>query len=86
MWTILRNTIQMTAQQLSASPASFRKPWISDETWQVILRRREVKNTADQRTYANLSDEIKRRCRKYKEHYIAQICEEIEYPAHHNEF
>lgn len=87
LWTNIRETILRTASQCHRPGIKDgRKPWISDKTWEVIEKRKQLKTgTFDETVYRSMSKNILRRCRKDKENYISNICREIEAHGHRNE-
>ncbi|XP_072377724.1 uncharacterized protein [Diabrotica undecimpunctata] len=86
-WTDIKETIVTTVNQCrQPSINNSIKPWISRNTWKVIEQRKQLKvGPCDQQTYKALSRDIQRRCRKDKQEYISEICQEIENHGYRNE-
>ena len=86
-WRNLKEGLLETAKQCCrAGNLEGRKPWISDETWQVIEQRKQLKEgPLDEAKYRSLSKNIQKRCRKDKEKFLSNICQEIESHSHRNE-
>uniref|UniRef100_A0A6P7H5P7 Uncharacterized protein LOC114347352 n=1 Tax=Diabrotica virgifera virgifera TaxID=50390 RepID=A0A6P7H5P7_DIAVI len=85
-WLYFKDKVIEAAKDCEAAVSTGRKPWISDNTWTVIQRRKEHKTrygTNDE--YRALSKDIKKQCRKDKADYIFQICREIEEHGCRNE-
>lgn len=66
-----------------------RKPWISDATWEIIKKKKYIKaqglTRANNETYNEYGELIKKECRRDKEHYLNNICKEIERHSNRNE-
>lgn len=85
-WEYLKSIMVETAKKHTPPNNTKRKPWITDHSWDLIQRRKDVKRKADaDHAYRKLSREVQRQCRKDKEEYIAGICEEIERHGIRNE-
>ncbi|XP_050509712.1 acidic leucine-rich nuclear phosphoprotein 32 family member A-like [Diabrotica virgifera virgifera] len=56
------------------------------QTWKIIEQRRQLKvGSFDLNGYRSLSREIQRNCRKDKDKYVSNICQEVEIHLHRNE-
>ena len=82
-WRKLKETIIQTAREARGSRETrvTRKPWIQDRTWKMITDRRSAKSQGDNQRYRTLHREVKHACRRDKNRFINEICEEIEQHA-----
>lgn len=90
LWTRTKKAILDAAQQERQRVTEQRKAWITQETWNRVERRKQLKvkglrNNDDKEKYATLSRDIRQACRKDKNKYLNDICLEIEQHTHKNE-
>ena len=52
--------------------------WLSEETLQVAVKRREAKNKGEKESYTHLNAEFQRIARRDKKAFLSNQCEEIE--------
>ena len=52
--------------------------WLSGETLQIAVKRREVKSTAEKERYKHLNAEFQRIARRDKKAFLSEQCKEIE--------
>ena len=52
--------------------------WLSEETLQIAVKRREVKNRGEKERYTHLNAEFQRIERKEKKTFLSDQCKEIE--------
>ena len=52
--------------------------WLSEETLQIAMKRREAKGKGDKERYTHLNAEFQRIARREKKDFLSDQCEEIE--------
>ena len=52
--------------------------WLSEEAFQIAVKRREVKSKGEKERYKNLNAEIQRIARREKKAFLSDQCKEIE--------
>ena len=52
--------------------------WLSEETLQIAVKRREVKSKGENERYSNLNAEFQRIARRVREAFLSNQCKEIE--------
>ena len=52
--------------------------WLSEETLQIAVKRREVKSKGEKERYTHLDAEFQRIARKDKKDFLSDQCKEIE--------
>ena len=52
--------------------------WVSEETLQIAVKRREVKSKGEKERYAHLNAEFQRIARRDKKAFLSDQCKEIE--------
>ena len=52
--------------------------WLSEEAFQISVKRREVKSKGEKERYKNLNAEIQRIARREKKAFLSDQCKEIE--------
>ena len=52
--------------------------WLSGETLQIAVKRREVKSQGEKERYKHLNAEFQRIARRYKKAFLSDQCKEIE--------
>lgn len=89
LWKKFKRALEAPTENIKPN-ANPRKPWISDETWNLIRDRQETKsqgishgNNLDR--YNELTRGINRALRRDKDDFITSICKEIEQHANKNE-
>lgn len=83
LWTQTKAALHSAAQQTRKTIPKQKKIWIKDSTWAKIQERKVLKakglrETTEKDMYRNLNKDIKRLCRKDKNQYINEVCQEIE--------
>ncbi|KAF2901812.1 hypothetical protein ILUMI_04376 [Ignelater luminosus] len=76
-------------QTLGLSKPERRKPWINDNILQMLDERKTCKNSqrdGGKKWYRELRNAINRDCKKAKEVYLNEKCEEIENYVHNNKY
>ena len=60
-------------------PCYFKKAkWLSEETLQIAVKRREVKSKGEKERYSHLNAEFQRIARRDKKAFLSDQCKEIE--------
>ena len=53
--------------------------WLSEETLQIAVKRREMKGKGEKEIYTHLNAQFQRIARRHKKAFLSDQCEEIEY-------
>ena len=85
-WQTLKMATINTARELQASTTGQyrRREWISDDTWELITQRRQIKeaginhSSVNKAKYKSLHKKVKKACRRDKNAHIENICKEID--------
>lgn len=91
LWMEMKNVMDAAASSVSSRKNDQpRKSWISQQTWNLIKERREVKakGTNDNQNtlkYHNLTRKINKAMRMDKDAYVGSICQEIEKHSNSNQ-
>ena len=96
-WEHFKEAIKQSAEQVIGFKRGKRKEqWISDETWKLIDKRREIKSTRDQAitrqqieetqtAYRTADREVKRHCKRDKSAWIERKSAEAQEAAERND-
>ena len=55
-----------------------KEKWLSEDTWQIAVKRREAKSKGEKERYTHLNGEFQRIARRDKEAFLNDQCKEIE--------
>jgi len=91
-WDHIANTLKRVADQTLGVTHPTRKTWISNETWNLITERNEVKmqlvsnaNAELKEKYLQVAKQVKRAARRDKRNFIEKVAESAEeYACQHN--
>ena len=92
IWGGIKQAIISTCDDVLGRPPIKRRPWISDNTWQMVEERKKAKQNVNQAktrqqkqtaaaTYTIKANEVKKRLRADKRHYVNTIAEQAEEAA-----
>ena len=77
--TEVRDIVQETGIKTILMEKKCKKAkWLSGETLQIAVKRREVKSKGEKERYAHLNAEIQRRERRDRKEFLSDQCKEIE--------
>ncbi|XP_055387991.1 uncharacterized protein LOC129616393 [Condylostylus longicornis] len=89
-WEEIVTKIQETAEETLGREQGQRKKWISDETWDLINKRRNAKQLATTENnnrspqYQSLAKQVKKAARRDKRRYLEQMASQAEQHANQN--
>ena len=79
LWTEDRDTVQETGIKTILMEKKCKKAkWLSGETLQIALKRREVKSKGEKERYTHLNAEFQRIARRDKKAFLSEQCKETE--------
>ena len=79
LWTQVPDIIQEAGINTIPKKNKCKKAkWLSEETWQIAVNRREVKGKGEKLRYTHLNAEFQRRARRDKKAFLSDQCKEIE--------
>ena len=79
IWTEVRDIVQETGIKTIPMEKKCKKvKWLSGETLQITVRRREVKSKGEKERYIHLNAEFQRIARRDKKAFLSDQCKEIE--------
>ena len=79
LWTNLHDTEQETAiKTIPKKKKCKKKKWLSEETLQTAVKRREVNSKGEKKRYTHLNVEFQRIARRDKKDFLSDQCKEIE--------
>ena len=79
LWTEVRDTIQETGIKTIPMEKKCKKAkWLSEEAFQIAVKRREVKSKGKKERYKHLNTEFQRIERRDKKAFLSYQCKEIE--------
>ena len=81
MWTMNRGLWHCTEDRNQDHPQEKKMQkakWLSEETLQVAMKRREAKSKGEKERYTHLNAEFQRITRRYKKAFLGDQCKEIE--------
>ena len=79
LWTEVRYIVQETGIKTIPKKKKRKKAkWLSEETLQIAVKRREVKSKGEKERYTHLNAEFPRIARRDKEAFLSDQCKEIE--------
>ena len=79
LWTEVRDIVQETGIKTIPIEKKFKKAkWLSEEAFQIAVKRREVKSKGEKEGYKHLNAEFQTTARKDKKAFLSDQCKEIE--------
>ena len=79
LWTEVCDIVQETGIKTIPKKKKCKKvKWLSEETLQIAVKRREVKSKGEKERYTHLNAEFQRIARRDKKAFLSDQCEEIE--------
>ena len=79
LWNEVRDIVQETGIKTIPMEKKFKKArWLSGETLQIAVKRREVKSKGEKERYKHLNAEFQRTARRDKKAFLSDQCKEIE--------
>ena len=79
LWTEVRDTVQETGIKTIPMEKKCKKAkWLSEDTLQIAVKRREVKSKGEKERYKHLNAEFQRIARRDKKAFLSDQCKEIE--------
>ena len=78
LWTEVRDIVQKTGIKTIPKKKKCKKAkWLSEETLQIVVKRREVKSKGKKERYTHLNAEFQRIARRDKKAFLSDQCQEI---------
>ena len=75
LWTEVRDIVQETGiKTILMEKKSKKAKWLSEETLQIALKRREVKSKGEKERYTHLNAEFQRIARRDKKAFLSDHC------------
>ena len=75
-WNMIKESMQKAAEKiLPKRERKVKMPWMTDNILEIMIERKKSKNTE---RYNKLDDDIRTECRKAKEEWLKERCNEIE--------
>ena len=79
LWMEVRDIVQDTGiKTIPIEKKCKKEKWLSEETLQIAVKRREVKNKGEKERYSHLNAEFQRIARTDKKAFLIDQCKEIE--------
>ena len=79
LWTEVRDIVQETGSKTIPMEKKCKKAkWLSEDTLQIAVKRREVKSKGEKERYKHLNSEFQRIARRDKKAFLSNQCKEIE--------
>ena len=79
LWTEVHDIVQETGSKTIPKKKKCKKvKWLSEETLQIAVKRREAKSKAEKERYTHLNAEFQRIARRGKKAFLSDQCKEIE--------
>ena len=79
LWTEVRDIVQETGIKTIPTEKKCKKAnWLSEEAFQIAVKRREVKSKGGKERYSHLNAEFQRIARRDKKAFLSDQCKEIE--------
>ena len=79
LWTEVCDIVQETGIKTIPMEKKCRKAkWLSEEAFQIVVKRREVKSKGEKERYSHSNAELQRIARKDKKAFLSDQCKEIE--------
>ena len=79
LWMEVHDIVQETGIKTIPKKKKCNKTkWLSEDSLQIVVKRREVKSKGEKETYTHLNAEFQRIARRYKKAFLSDQCKEIE--------
>ena len=79
LWTEVHDIVQETGiKTIPKKKKSKKAKWLSEETLQIAVKRREVKSKGEKERYKHLNAEFQKIARRDKKAFLSDQCKEIE--------
>ena len=79
LWTEVHDIVQETGiKTISTEKKCKKAKWLSGETLQIAVKRREVKSKGGKQRYKHLNAEFQKTARRDKKAFLNEQCKEIE--------
>ena len=79
LWTEIHDIVQETGIKTIPKIKNCKKAkWLSEETLQIAVKRREAKSKGEKERYTHLNAEFQRIARRDKKDFLSDQCKEIE--------
>ena len=79
LWTEVRDIVQDTGIKTMPKKKKCKKAkWLSEEAFQIAVKRREVNSNGEKERYSHLNAEFQRIARRDKKAFLRNQCKEIE--------
>ena len=79
LWTEVGDILQKTGiKTIPKKKKSKNEKWLSEETLQIAVKRREVKNKGEKERYTHLNAEFQTIARRDRKAFLSDQCKEIE--------
>ena len=79
LWTEVRDIVQETRiKTISMEKKCKKVNWLSEESLQIAVKRREAKSKGEKERYKHLNAEFQRIARRDKKAFLSDQCKEIE--------
>ena len=79
LWTEVPDIVQKAVIKIIPNKKKCKKAkWLSEETLQTAMKRREVKGKGEKERYTHLNTEFQRIARRDKKVFLSDQCKEIE--------
>ena len=79
LWTEIHDIVQETGIKTIPKIKTCKKvKWLSEETLQIAVKRREAKSKGEKERYTHLNAEFQRIARRDKKDFLSDQCKEIE--------
>ena len=79
LWTEVCDIVQETGLKIIPKKKKCKKAkWLSGETLEIAMKRREVKGKEEKKRYTHLNAEFQRIARRDKKAFLSDQCKEIE--------
>ena len=78
LWTEVHDIVQDTGIKTIAQKKKCKKAkWLSEEAFQIAVKRREVKSKGEKERYTHLNPEFQRIARRDKKGFLSDQCKEL---------
>ena len=74
----VRDIVQETGSKTILKEKEIQKSKMTEETLQIVVKRREAKSKGEKERYTHLNAEFQRRARRDKKAFLSNQCKEIE--------
>ena len=79
VWTEVCDIVQEAGTKTIPNKKKYKKAkWLSEETLQIAVKRREAKSKGEKERYMHLNSELQRLARRHKKAFLSDHCKEIE--------